>query len=188
MVRVVKSGGVVSRSGVFYSCKSCLKITESDRALSRQNEKSLPVHNATAHISNQRLQRHTILQPYTPHRKNHGLRLILTIDRDDDRLFLELACKDVSLIVKKEIDQTPGTHRRMLTSQTNPRACPVKHLLLLCSSSFSLKRTRRKIATIVRILSTFHRDFFTGIKLRDATHAENKRRVHHRTAGRSSFQ
>src|ERR1044072_3985873 len=91
-----------------------LKTTESNRPLSRQRKHRLPIHNATTHISNQPFQHHTIPQSDRRDRKTHLLRLVLTIDSDNDRLFLELAREDVCIIIKIEIDQTPRTQRRML--------------------------------------------------------------------------
>src|SRR5829696_4299770 len=99
-----------------------------------------------------------------------------------------LARKHVTFVVVKEIDQPAGTHRNVLTSQADPRTCPVKHLLLFRRPSIrSCGKAGGKVSTIVGIVLSLHRDLFTVIELRNSAHTQDESSVKHYACGRCAL-
>src|SRR4026207_64268 len=106
--------------------KLILVSLKRDRGLSRKIQHYFAVnHFAACFDPDYRLQRHTILQSNRWHL--HSLLLILTIERDDERLAPMLAREDVTLIVRKKIDRATDSHRCIYAPKLNPLARPLEH-------------------------------------------------------------
>src|SRR6185436_17633413 len=169
--------------------KSRLKRLQSNGSLRRKIQPRLTVNNAsTLRPADHHLQRHPILHSNRPRRDRHLLPLILPINANDQSLVTLLSREHITVIIRKEIDQTPGAHRRVLASKSNPRARPLKHLLLVRLPLLTSKSTLREITTIIRIVASLHPDFFTVVKLRNSTHAQDECDVHHRARGRRALE